>query len=402
MAAFLHLIVWLTWAFIILAAGKDTSPLIHDYARRTNDRSITQDIVTWDQYSIKVHGERVVFLSGEVHPFRLPSPDLWFDVFQKIRALGFTGVSFYVMWGLLEGEPGTIRTDGVFALEQFFEAANKAGIYLLARPGPYINAEVSGGGFPGWVQRSSGALRTSEPGFLNQISTYLLAVGEIISKAQITKGGPVILVQPENEYTYCSNFTSAEDVSACLDDDYMASVQSQLRHSGVDVPFINNDAFMVGNYAPGTGAGAVDIYGFDDYPFEWSSGCTFDVPTPRIHHADCVGRLQPYKLDPRKVSSSALQLHKAKINQQQGTFCDFGVPRRSDRSLVWIDWREPASDKLTDNRGGYGVEACAAMVNHEFARVFYKLLYGMRVTVLNFYMVYTLLRPGCALLMTSE
>jgi len=63
--------------------------------------------------------------------------------------LGFNVVSFYVHWALLEGEPGVYREDGIFAFEPFFEAAKKVGIYLIARPGPYINAESSGGGFPG-------------------------------------------------------------------------------------------------------------------------------------------------------------------------------------------------------------------------------------------------------------
>ena len=116
-------------------------------------RAPLQDIVTWDEHSIFVRGERVLFYSGEYHPFRLPVPGLWLDVFQKIRAMGYTGVSFYVDWALLEGKPGEFLADGVFALEPFFEAAQTAGIYLLARPGPYVNAEVSGGGFPGWVSR---------------------------------------------------------------------------------------------------------------------------------------------------------------------------------------------------------------------------------------------------------
>ena len=116
-------------------------------------REVLQDIVTWDQHSIFVNGERVLFYSGEFHPFRLPVPGLWLDVFQKMRSMGYTGVSFYVDWALLEGKPGEFSAEGVFALEPFFEAAQKAGIYLLARPGPYINAEVSGGGFPGWVSR---------------------------------------------------------------------------------------------------------------------------------------------------------------------------------------------------------------------------------------------------------
>lgn len=59
-------------------------------------------------------------------------PSLYLDIFQKIRALGYNGVSFYVDWALLEGKPGTFRAEGVFDLDPFFEAASQAGIYLLA------------------------------------------------------------------------------------------------------------------------------------------------------------------------------------------------------------------------------------------------------------------------------
>ena len=112
-------------------------------------RGPLQNIVTWDKYSIFVHGQRVLFYSGEFHPYRTPVAGLYLDVFQKIRALGYTGVSFYIDWALLEGKQGNFTADGIFSLEPFFEAAQQAGIYLLARPGPYINAESSGGGFPG-------------------------------------------------------------------------------------------------------------------------------------------------------------------------------------------------------------------------------------------------------------
>lgn len=114
-------------------------------------RGLLQNIVTWDEHSIFVHGRRVLFYSGEVHPYRLPVPGLYADIFQKIRALGYTGVSFYVDWALLEGKQGNFSADGIFSLQPFFDAAQEAGIYLLARPGPYINAESSGGGYPGRV-----------------------------------------------------------------------------------------------------------------------------------------------------------------------------------------------------------------------------------------------------------
>ena len=68
---------------------------------------------------------------------------------------------------MLEGKPGRYTAEGVFALEPFFDAAKEAGIYLLARPGPYINAEASGGGFPGWLQRVNATLRTSDKAYLD-------------------------------------------------------------------------------------------------------------------------------------------------------------------------------------------------------------------------------------------
>ena len=112
-------------------------------------RGELQNIVTWDEHSIYVHGQRVLFYSGEVHPYRMPVAGLYLDVFQKIRALGYTGVSFYTDWALLEGKQGDFSAEGIFSLQPFFDAAQEAGIYLLARPGPYINAESSGGGYPG-------------------------------------------------------------------------------------------------------------------------------------------------------------------------------------------------------------------------------------------------------------
>jgi hypothetical protein len=242
--------------------------------------TLLQDIVTWDEYSISVHGERIILLSGEFHPSRLPSPGLWLDVFQKVRALGYSGVSFYLDWALLEGERGQIRLNGVFALDQFFSAASDAGIYLIARPGPYINSEASGGGFPGWLASLKGRLKTTDQDYLDAITPYILTVGAIIAKAQVTTGGPIILLQPENEYTFCvdttgytqaNNLTVTEINSSCLDKQYMSYVESQYRKAGIVVPFIVNDAYPLGNFALGTGAGAVDIYSFDFYPFGWST-----------------------------------------------------------------------------------------------------------------------------------
>ncbi|KAL4748029.1 hypothetical protein BDW72DRAFT_205968 [Aspergillus terricola var. indicus] len=322
-----------------------------------------QSFVAYDKHSLIVRGERVLLLSGEFHPFRLPSPGLWLDIFQKIRATGFTCVSFYVDWALLEAEQGHFRMEGVFALEEFFDAAMEAGIYLIARPGPYINAETSGGGFPGWLSRLRGKLRTSDQDYLDAITPYMRTIGEIIARAQIHNGGPVILFQPENEYTLCydgptytqvNNYTLNTPSLSCLDKDYMAYVQEVYRNAGIEVPFIVNDAHPVGGFAPNTGTGAADIYSFDYYPLGLEPGASDSSDWSSLRNP-----LLTYNITTHEQMSGDTPFS---ISEYQGG--------------------------TTDRWGGVGAEAQAALINHEFARVFYKLNYGMHITIQNLYMMF--------------
>ncbi|KAH8666832.1 beta-galactosidase [Xylariales sp. PMI_506] len=305
-------------------------------------RAALQDIVTWDEYSLFVNGDRIVFFSGEFHPFRLPVPDLWLDVFQKIRSLGFTGVSFYIDWNLLEGKPGTFSAEGVFDLEPFFEAASKAGIYLLARPGPYINAEASGGGFPGWLQRVPAILRTNDTAYLEATELYVSSIGAILAKAQITNGGPIILLQPENEYTV---FQDGE----VFNPEYMEYVEEQYRNAGIVVPFINNDASPDGHDAPGTPA-PVDIYGHDGYPLGFNCA------------------------SPSTWPNGVLPTNWRQLHLQQSPTTPYSVVEFQGGSF--------------DPWGGASYELCAALVNHEFERVFYKNIFSFGATIMNFYMTY--------------
>ncbi|OOG00557.1 glycoside hydrolase family 35 protein [Aspergillus carbonarius ITEM 5010] len=334
---------------------------LEDCIRARWDRD--EEIVTWDDKSLFVYGERVLLLSGEFHPFRLPSPGLWLDVFQKVRAIGYSAVSFYVDWALLEGQPGHIRTQGVFDLEPFFAAAQEAGLYLIARPGPYINAEVSGGGFPGWLQRLDGPLKRTDSPYLDAITPYIATVGEIIARAQITNGGPVILVQAENEYTLCmtetgytqmNNETVTAANNSCLETEYMAYVEDQYRQAGIVVPLIVNDAEPLGDFAPGTGVGAVDIYSFDFYPLQWST-----APRNASDWSSLNNPLEWYNYTVHEEQSPTTPVS---ISEFQG-----GVP---------------------DAWGGVGVDTSAAYIGPEFERVFYKLNYGYRVALQNLYMIF--------------
>ncbi|KAF2018726.1 glycoside hydrolase family 35 protein [Aaosphaeria arxii CBS 175.79] len=310
---------------------------------RTSKRGPLQDIVTWDEDSLFVNGERLLLYSGEVHPYRLPVPDLHRDIFQKIKALGYNGVSFYVDWALLEGKPGTYRADGVFDLKPFFDAASEVGIYLIARPGPYINAEVSGGGFPGWLQRVNGTLRTKSPEFLKATDLYMASIGKTIADAQITNGGPIILVQPENEYT------QATSDQVFPDPDYMEYIYKQLRDAGVVVPLISNDASPKGHNAPGQPA-PVDIYGHDGYPLG------FDCANPAVW------------------PDKALPANWRQLHEQQSPSTPYSILEFQGGSF--------------DPWGGPGFDKCEVLVSSEFQRVFYKNLYSFGVTILNLYMTF--------------
>ncbi|KAI2615197.1 glycoside hydrolase family 35 protein [Hypoxylon sp. NC1633] len=327
-------------SFAFNTAGRPDA-LIWEFAEK---RAPAQDIVTWDEHSLFVKGERVLIFSGEFHPFRLPVPSLWLDVFQKVKALGFNCVSFYVHWALLEGKPGEFSAEGVFDFQPFFDAAQKAGIYLIARPGPYINAEVSGGGYPGWLARLRGGLRTVAPDYLNATNNYMTSICKIIADAQITNGGPVILLQPENEYTVANTYTPFPDAS------YMEYVIQQARDAGIVVPFISNDASPYGHNAPGTGLGEVEIYGHDGYPLG------FDCAHPTVWPANNFPTT--YRSNHLKQSPSTPF---SIVEFQAGSF---------------------------DPWGGWGFEQCSALVNHEFERVFYKNNYAVGVTIYNLYMIF--------------
>lgn len=273
---------------------------------------------------------------------------LWLDVFQKIRALGYNGVSVYWHWALLEGKRGDFSAEGIFALEPFFEAAMKAGIYILARPGPYINAEASGGGYPGWLQRDAGKLRTRDPRYLEATENYVASMSKIISKYQITEGGPVILLQPENEYSQAT-----ADTPEFPDSVYWEAVEAQYRKGGITVPFISNDAHAHGFFAPGPPqryAAAVDIYGHDGYPLRF----------------DCAN---PYKWPDGIFPTYYLNDH---INQSSST--PFSLVEFQGGSF--------------DPWGGPGFDKCLALLGSEFERVFYKNDFSFGVTIFNVYMTY--------------
>jgi beta-galactosidase GanA len=211
--------------------------------------------VTYDKYSMKVDGERIFLWGGEFHYFRLPSPSLWRDVLEKIRAAGFNGVSLYFSWAYHSPAPGVYDFTGVRDVDRLLRMTKELGLYTVVRPGPYINAETSGGGFPAWLKQVPGRARSSDPGYTAAYQEWLGHINPIIARHQITRGGSVIAYNVENEY------------AANTDAQYMQDLQDTARAAGIDVPITHNqccDASWTPHWA--SGLGAVEIPGVDDYP----------------------------------------------------------------------------------------------------------------------------------------
>jgi beta-galactosidase GanA len=221
--------------------------------------------VTYDRYSLSVDGERVFLWSGEFHYFRLPSPALWRDVLEKIRSAGFNGVSLYFNWAYHSPAPGEYDFSGVRDIDRLLRLTDELGLYVVARPGPYINAEVSGGGFPAWLKQVPGRARSSDPGYTAAYREWLAHVNPVIARHQVTRGGSVIAYNVENEY------------AANTDARYMQDLRDTARAAGIDVPVTHNqccDASWTPTWA--SGLGAVQIPGVDDYPQ------SFECQTPDV------------------------------------------------------------------------------------------------------------------------
>ena len=178
--------------------------------------------VSYDQYSMSIGGQRVYITAGEFDPWRTPSPSLWLDDLQKMKADGYNAVTVYFDWDYSSPAPGVYDFTGVRDMNLFLNMAQQAGLYVIARPGPYINAETDAGGIAAWALPSPGGYRTDARPFESAELQWLSQIDSIIAPHQITNGGDVIAYQIENEYTG----RSAADLQ------YLANLEQQATPTG--------------------------------------------------------------------------------------------------------------------------------------------------------------------------
>ena len=222
--------LWLVWN--IGAAAELARPFLHP------------DRIRYDSQCLTIDGKDVFIYSGAFHYFRCPK-ELWPDRFQKIKDAGFNCVETYVAWNWCEQEMPADTNDfskvNLTDLDDFLAMAEKFGLYVLVRPGPYICAEWDTGGYPQWLLtkkpaaplRGENWLRSDDPVYLAWCKHWYDAVCPVIAKHQITRKAPgapgVILVQLENEYDYAK---FSDDVKR----NQVRALGEYARADGIDVP----------------------------------------------------------------------------------------------------------------------------------------------------------------------
>ncbi|MFG3285910.1 beta-galactosidase family protein [Streptomyces sp. NPDC048111] len=187
-------------------------------------------------------GRPVRLLSGALHYFRVHEAQ-WGHRLAMLRAMGLNCVETYVPWNLHEPRPGGYEDVG--ALGRFLDAARAAGLWAIVRPGPYICAEWENGGLPHWLTGPLGRrARTGDPEYLAQVDRWFRTLLPQVAERGADRGGPVLMVQVENEYG-----------SYGTDRGYLEHLAALLRSCGVGVPLFTSDGpedhMLTGGSLPG-------------------------------------------------------------------------------------------------------------------------------------------------------
>ncbi|PJJ53133.1 glycoside hydrolase family 35 protein [Hymenobacter chitinivorans] len=168
-------------------------------------------------------GRPFQMISGEMHYPRVPRK-AWRQRMRMAKAMGLNTIGTYVFWNLHEPAPGKFDFAGNNDIAAFVQTAQQEGLWVVLRPSPYVCAEWEFGGYPYWLQQETGLrVRSKDPKFVAAYRRYIRAVGRQLAPLQVNHGGPVLMVQLENEYGSYGN-----------DQDYLKLNQQLFREAGFD------------------------------------------------------------------------------------------------------------------------------------------------------------------------
>ena len=178
-----------------------------------------------------LNGKPFVVKAAEVHYPRIPEP-YWEQRILLCKALGMNTLCLYVFWNLHEQYPGEFDFSGNKDIARFCRLAQKHGMYVIVRPGPYVCAEWEMGGLPWWLLKKPDVkLRTLDPYYMERVGIFMDEVGKQLKDLQISRGGNIIMVQVENEYG-----------SYGTDKPYVSAIRDLVKKAGfTDVPLFQCD-----------------------------------------------------------------------------------------------------------------------------------------------------------------
>lgn len=200
-----------------------------------------------------LNGEPYTVISGAIHYFRT-LPEQWEDRLRKLKACGFNTVETYTCWNLHERKEGMFDFSGILDIERFIETAERQGLNVILRPGPYICAEWEFGGLPSWLLSYPDiAIRCDDPRYLEKVKPYYKELLSRIRPHLCTNGGNVLMVQVENEYGSYGD-----------DKVYLRKIVELYRENGIDCTLFTSDGTCLWMLGGGTLPDVLAVANFGD------------------------------------------------------------------------------------------------------------------------------------------
>ena len=197
----------------------------------TNSKQQTNATFVLGEKDFLLNGRPFQMRAGEIHPNRIPQ-EYWRHRIKMAKAMGLNTIASYIFWNYFETEEGKFdfRTERR-NISEFFKIVQEEGMWLFLRPGPYCCAEYDFGAIPPYLLKYPDIkIRCMDLRYTAAVERYIKELSKIIKQYQVTAGGPIIMLQIENEYGSYGN-----------DKNYLKWLSKLWRDNGIDIPFATGD-----------------------------------------------------------------------------------------------------------------------------------------------------------------